>query len=129
MKLKNQCTITYPSGGAIVIPTDTNKPILSTFIAEQPVYDLPITIVEQTTFKKRNADFTPRYQHYCDNCIFLAKFNEYDLYFCPQGGDPTVIARFGTDGDYLSGITNIRFNDARCPLWMALYIAKAKHLI
>ena len=43
-----------------------------------------------------------RYQHDCDECIFLGTHGKYDLYFCPA--NPTVIARYGTEGDYLSGL-------------------------
>lgn len=46
----------------------------------------------------------PRYQHDCDKCHSLGPYQEYDLYVCPEGIDPTVIARFGPDGDYLSGL-------------------------
>lgn len=36
---------------------------------------------------------------------FLGSFEGHDLYFDPQGGFPTVIARFGPDGpDYKSGM-------------------------
>jgi len=45
-----------------------------------------------------------RYQHDCDQCKPLGEHEEYDLYFCEQNGSPTVIARFGLDGDYLSGL-------------------------
>lgn len=56
-----------------------------------------------------------KYQHDCDNCSFLANvtvpkaFKNYgygdtmDLYHC-VGFDDTVIARFGVDGDYMSGL-------------------------
>ena len=46
-----------------------------------------------------------RYEHDCANCKPLGEFDEFDLYFCEQGGvGPTVIARFGPDGDYFSGM-------------------------
>ncbi len=48
---------------------------------------------------------TPRYDHDCPCCIFLGKEEQYDLYYCRQMGMPTVIARFGPDGDYLSGMS------------------------
>lgn len=44
-----------------------------------------------------------RYPHDCDECVFLGTHEKYDLYFC--GANPTVIARYGTEGDYLSGLT------------------------
>lgn len=43
--------------------------------------------------------------HDCDACKPLGQFGEYDLYYCGQRGDPTVIARYGPDGDYLSGLS------------------------
>lgn len=43
-----------------------------------------------------------RYIHDCDECVFLGAESQYDLYFC--GANPTVIARYGTEGDYLSGL-------------------------
>lgn len=43
-----------------------------------------------------------RYTHDCDECVFLGTEGKYDLYFC--GSNPTVIARYGTEGDYLSGL-------------------------
>lgn len=45
-----------------------------------------------------------RYEHDCDQCKPLGVHDEFDLYFCEQHGMPTVIARFGVDGDYLSGM-------------------------
>ena len=46
-----------------------------------------------------------RYGHDCNECTFLGQFNEYDLYFCPQGTRPTVIARWSSNGpDYISGM-------------------------
>jgi hypothetical protein len=47
----------------------------------------------------------PRYQHDCDKCQFLGQDAKHDLYFCPQGGRPTVIARYGDEGhEYMSGL-------------------------
>ncbi len=52
------------------------------------------------------AQYPPRrYQHDCTACVYLGHFEEYDLYVCPQGGIPTVIARFSSEGpDYQSGL-------------------------
>lgn len=55
--------------------------------------------------KKKSNPF-PRYKHDCSKCYFLGHHNEYDLYFCPeQVTGPTVIARYGIDGDYCSGMS------------------------
>jgi hypothetical protein len=48
------------------------------------------------------------HEHDCDNCTHLDSVTmdgtDYDLYFCPQGRRPTVIARFGKWGEYISGL-------------------------
>ena len=60
----------------------------------------------------------PQYIHNCDSCKYLGRYEfkcEYecgcdpgkdaDLYYCPQGGLPTVIARYSDYGpDYVSGL-------------------------
>lgn len=43
-----------------------------------------------------------RYIHDCEECVFLGTHSHYDLYYCEA--NPTVIARYGTDGDYNSGL-------------------------
>jgi hypothetical protein len=46
-----------------------------------------------------------RYKHDCKKCIFLGQFQEYDLYFCHQTSNPTVLARHGVNGwEYQSGL-------------------------
>lgn len=36
----------------------------------------------------------------CPTCVFLGQYNEYDLFYCPQHGVPTLIkVYFGDDGD------------------------------
>ena len=65
---------------------------------------------------------TPFFVHDCSKCTFLGRVTQerpaeehkgiealrwaaWDLYFCPQHGLPTVIARFGHAGpDYVSGL-------------------------
>lgn len=47
---------------------------------------------------------TPLHEHDCKNCQFLGCWNTYDLYFCEnQKLGPTIIARFGKDGEYVIG--------------------------
>ena len=55
----------------------------------------------------------PFHSHDCKKCTHLKSVSQddlnYDLYFCTQGFDDepychTVIARFGKDGDYTSGL-------------------------
>lgn len=76
---------------------------------------------------------TPRHPHDCEGCIFLGRsgkwgFGEYDYYFCEQGyGPPTVIARWGPDGDYKSGIVLGLAGDSE--LSEALELAIRAHLV
>lgn len=49
----------------------------------------------------------PRYEHDdCENCTFLGIHEKHDLYFC--SAMPTVIARYGEHGDYISGLPFIK---------------------
>lgn len=74
----------------------------------------------------------PEFKHDCKNCKFLGRyravigpaFREYggkfDLYVCPQGSAPTVIARFGNKApDYMSGlpIALAQIGEERNPTW------------
>jgi len=54
----------------------------------------------------------PRHLHDCDQCIFLGRHNRADLYWCAQGsGDyPTLIARYGKHGNYVSGLLHADHN-------------------
>lgn len=46
---------------------------------------------------------TPAFTHDCGDCLFLGRWQGFDLYFCPN--EPTVLARAGDDGpDYTSGL-------------------------
>jgi len=48
-----------------------------------------------------------RFKHDCDNCDYLGRFKEYDLYFCDK--ESTVIGRFSDEGaDYTSGMVFAR---------------------
>lgn len=50
----------------------------------------------------------PKFKHECPNCTFLGRFDgeiEYDLYYCTQGGLPTIVARHGDpEVMYVSGM-------------------------
>lgn len=52
------------------------------------------------------------HNHDCDCCKHLGSEqkddNAYDYYVCEQQGMPTVIARFGSDGDYFSGLLFVK---------------------
>ena len=59
------------------------------------------------------AGIKPLFEHGCANCTYLGPYSgpgqlhgslSYDLYFCPQGRVPTVIARYGSGGSYKSGL-------------------------
>lgn len=83
---------------------------------------------------------TPYFQHDCKQCTYLASIvfannEKFDLYHCAAdaGFGATTIARFGKDGDYMSGIEfGRRFFEnperAKTPAWqahgIAYYIAK-----
>lgn len=52
----------------------------------------------------------PTHRHDCESCVLLDSYYEdgkhYDLYFCKQGGiGDTVIARYGENEEYYSGLT------------------------
>ena len=55
----------------------------------------------------------PIYIHDCTNCTFLggdtdANGDTVDMYFCPQGGLPTIIMRYSDDGsDYASAPVSV----------------------
>lgn len=47
----------------------------------------------------------PQFVHDCKECTYLGQCEGYDLYFCPQGNLPTVIARYGdAPWEYISGM-------------------------
>ena len=64
----------------------------------------------------------PIHEHDCTNCTFLGNYENKDLYHCDQNGNPTVISRFGSDGDYSSGMM---FADVRVDLAEAKARAEA----
>lgn len=69
----------------------------------------------------------PIHEHDCDECVFLgnSKDGKMDLYY--HGGErETVIARFGTDGDYMSGMVFVGRNPY---LTEAYKIAKERDLL
>jgi hypothetical protein len=79
----------------------------------------------------------PIHKHDCDKCEFLGNFTPtegnyvgyiYDLYYCPN--EPTIIARHGENGEYLSGMIfgSIYKEDKNYPLAEAWRRAKEKGL-
>lgn len=77
-------------------------------------------------------EIKPQHKHDCNNCTFLGTFinndivPNYDLYYCPQGSNPTIIARYGKDVRYMSGMQFgiANQNDEECPLGEAYRRAK-----
>tara|TARA_R100001463_G_scaffold106247_2_gene160851 strand:- start:668 stop:997 length:330 start_codon:yes stop_codon:yes gene_type:complete len=76
---------------------------------------------------------TIRYKHDCDNCVFLGRWKEFDLYYCPaaESNRDNFIARYGTEGSYLSGYNiameqyESALNGGRLePLGMAVTVTK-----
>lgn len=53
-----------------------------------------------------NKNQPPKWEHDCEDCVFLGSFDLHDLYYCEEGNPtPTVIARFGSDEpNYRSGM-------------------------
>lgn len=46
----------------------------------------------------------PRFAHDCSACTFVGQTLKYDLYTCPQGRFPTIVARYGhVPHEYASG--------------------------
>lgn len=43
-----------------------------------------------------------RFEHHCDACVFLGATEKHDFYFCKSCESCTVIARYGTRGNYSS---------------------------
>lgn len=80
------------------------------------------------------AHVKPRHKHDCDCCVFLGHYDkgetQYDLYYCPQPAMPesTLIARFGPDGDYLSGMVFGWGEDQHHPLVVARMAAEEHEL-
>lgn len=73
------------------------------------------------------ADYKPIYAHDCTECVYLGRYDVYDLYIHRKHNtQTTVIARYGNDGDYTS--CPIDYVNGRPPLGEALYRAKARGL-
>lgn len=72
----------------------------------------------------------PKFKHDCQDCIFLGRHNDHDLYFCKQGGNrDTVIARFGNHGsNYASGLQFAEVGGIP-ELHVAKNLAKQKNLL
>jgi hypothetical protein len=74
----------------------------------------------------------PLFRHDSTDHTFLGVFQGHDLYFSPQGGLPTVIARYGDNGpDYASGMAlaeanSILYEARERAIAMGLY-AEKKH--
>lgn len=71
----------------------------------------------------------PRFLHDCSACVLLGQDSKHDLYWCPQGHLPTVIARYGGEGpEYLSGLEVARAVRGKLdfdhPLALALTLAE-----
>ena len=80
----------------------------------------------------------PQFTHNCDSCTFLGADidtdtkTEVDMYFCSQNGIPTIIMRYGDNGeDYISApISVINETDTynSTPLLRNMLIAEDMHL-
>lgn len=85
-------------------------------------------------------DKKPVFEHDCDGCIFLGTYTwkerQFDLYFCPNCDEGSVIARFGSDGpEYASAPlavveqANYRPDDDTYPLRVARDRVRLRRLI
>jgi len=67
------------------------------------------------------ANCSPRYEHdCCTSCAFVGRMGRYDLYYHHDHNEPfncTPIARYGSGGDYASGLP--LSNGAHIPLTVA----------
>lgn len=88
-------------------------------------------------FDLRTPLDTPYWLHDCADCIFLGGYiyldDRYDLYFCTQRiGRPTLLARFGKNADYFSGLdwgkSQFRGHTTH-PMAAAFMLAKLRGLI
>jgi hypothetical protein len=59
--------------------------------------------LEQDLISRVDQTASPLYKHDCNTCQFLGRFEEFDLYFC-ESSFPTVIARYGKEEKYKSGM-------------------------
>lgn len=61
---------------------------------------------------QQDLPFIPYHNHDSDITPYLGSEQrgeeKYDYYYSPQMGMPTVIARFGTDGEYYSGLYYVK---------------------
>ena len=60
-------------------------------------------IIEYTKNLKGGNE-TPLHIHDCSTCSYLGTFKEYDLYHHEGTYTSTIIARYGQDSEYLSGL-------------------------
>lgn len=67
----------------------------------------------------------PKFDHDCEQCVFLGHSSGIDLYFCPQSGASTLIARYGPGSKYVSGAPFVMVND---DLWKAAVLAEERGL-
>jgi len=73
-------------------------------------------------------ELKPRYTHDCTRCVLLGHHEACDLYFCGKQHEPTLVARFSSEGqDYSSG-TCFSYG-AIGPLAEARSLAQAKGLM
>ena len=58
------------------------------------------TTEDKVTLEEIQINMTKRFVNDCHMCKFLGQWKEYDLYYCPQGGYPTVLAMYYDDSNY-----------------------------
>lgn len=68
----------------------------------------------------------PRHEHDCDHCHFLGGDETFDYYYCDGKYEKTLIARYGVEGQYISGLS---FFGQSAPITQAGLLAYRQKLI
>ena len=123
-KKQNKDVYSFPSGNEVTITSEGKEVSVHSSIWAETERELHFAVKrladdEGTRIANAILADCPRHEHDCEKCIWLGRHEKYDLYFCEQENlFPTVIARFGDGGDYLSGM---EFATKDC---MPLFVAK-----
>ena len=89
---------------SIVIPKELDNKILEGLSFSNSIIASKLNL----EVDKKHLGFTigaPKFKNTCEKCTYLGYFRGHDLYYCMQGGFPTILARFGNDeSSYVSGM-------------------------
>jgi hypothetical protein len=66
-----------------------------------------VVLGQPSFYLRRTDEQEPRYLHAWAGSTYLGRYKQYDLWYCDEvnngGSIPTLAARYGEDGDYMSG--------------------------